>query len=865
MTIEQLLAGQKDNHIFPFFWQHGETEEKLREYMGVIQDCNVGAVCVESRGHKDFCGPGWWHDMDIILEEARKRRMKVWILDDSHFPTGYANGALLSAPDKLRRQSVYSRKYAVKDGQKYFRGNLERIMGKIPTTPMGSMMSRLNGNHKITFHDGRLLGVTAMVNGNPVKAEWEKDGKKLIAKIPEGAQKLYVTFLTRNAGIHRSYMNMLDKESCRVLIDAVYEKHWEHYKEDFGKTIAGFFSDEPELGNGVYFKTDTYLGQDQDLPWSREVERKLPHLLGENWIERLSLLWENEGGEGERAKVRYLYMDLITRLVEENFSRQIGSWCGEHGVEYIGHIIEDNNQHARTGASLGHYFRGLAGQHMAGIDDIGGEVLPQKEDALAEGITKITGGRDGEFYHFMLGKLGASYGAIDPVKRGRCMCEIFGNYGWSEGVRLEKYLADHFMVRGVNNFVPHAFSPKEYPDKDCPPHFYANGNNPQYRHFGKLMLYMNRICALISGGCPVVDTAIIYHGEAEWMGKCMLTQKPARALAERQVDFHIIPSDVFGERGRYQASVGRQTLTVNGNVYKTIIVPYSQFLAEALAEGLSEAEKAGCRIIFLEAYPEGTQKGMCLPSNIYRCEVMSLGELQNEVHGEAGILPESGRIRIYHYKGEEEIYYLVNEDSCPYHGMLSVPALDDCYSYDPWENQVQELSYRQEGGKTCIFLDMKAGEGKVIAVGKKERLSQAFCLPRNKKVLSGHWNYSLCRAAGYPDFSEWKELKEFGNIGEKYPGFSGFIAYECTLDKPDASRVVLEIPDAGESVEVFLNGVSAGIQVLPPFYYDITDRLTEGGNRLRIEVATTLERERKCNKKNWQPIGILKDVILWME
>ena len=59
MTIEQLLAGQKDNHIFPFFWQHGETEEKLREYMGVIQDCNVGAVCVESRGHKDFCGPGW--------------------------------------------------------------------------------------------------------------------------------------------------------------------------------------------------------------------------------------------------------------------------------------------------------------------------------------------------------------------------------------------------------------------------------------------------------------------------------------------------------------------------------------------------------------------------------------------------------------------------------------------------------------------------------------------------------------------------------------------------------------------------------------------------------------------------------------
>ena len=35
------------------------------------------------------------------------------------------------------------------------------------------------------------------------------------------------------------------------------------------------------------------------------------------------------------------------------------------------------------------------------------------------------------------------------------MCEIFGNYGWSEGPRMEKYLADHFMVQGVNRYVPH--------------------------------------------------------------------------------------------------------------------------------------------------------------------------------------------------------------------------------------------------------------------------------------------------------------------------------------------------------------------------------------------------------------------------
>ena len=61
---------------------------------------------------------------------------------------------------------------------------------------------------------------------------------------------------------------------------------------------------------------------------------------------------------------------------KKDFSWPIGEWCRAHGVEYIGHLIEDNNHASKTGSSLGHYFRGLAGQDMAGIDDIGGQVMP---------------------------------------------------------------------------------------------------------------------------------------------------------------------------------------------------------------------------------------------------------------------------------------------------------------------------------------------------------------------------------------------------------------------------------------------------------------------------------------------------------
>ena len=62
-TITRILQGNADNHMLPFFWQHGEDEATLRKYMDVIQKANCHAVCVESRPHPDFCGEKWWQDL----------------------------------------------------------------------------------------------------------------------------------------------------------------------------------------------------------------------------------------------------------------------------------------------------------------------------------------------------------------------------------------------------------------------------------------------------------------------------------------------------------------------------------------------------------------------------------------------------------------------------------------------------------------------------------------------------------------------------------------------------------------------------------------------------------------------------------
>ncbi|MCF0128978.1 MAG: hypothetical protein HUJ70_10415, partial [Pseudobutyrivibrio sp.] len=62
-----------NNHILPFLWMRGEDEATLRREMEKISECGIGAVCLEARPHKEFCKEGWWHDVDIIIEEAKKR------------------------------------------------------------------------------------------------------------------------------------------------------------------------------------------------------------------------------------------------------------------------------------------------------------------------------------------------------------------------------------------------------------------------------------------------------------------------------------------------------------------------------------------------------------------------------------------------------------------------------------------------------------------------------------------------------------------------------------------------------------------------------------------------------------------------
>ena len=129
-NLQQNLQNKYGNYLYPFFWQHGESEELLRKYTEKISECGMDALCIEARPHPDFLGDKWWEDIDVILDEAKKRNMKVWILDDSHFPTGFVNGKIRDEYPQYKKMYLDMRRFDVVGPMNGARINMKLLKGR---------------------------------------------------------------------------------------------------------------------------------------------------------------------------------------------------------------------------------------------------------------------------------------------------------------------------------------------------------------------------------------------------------------------------------------------------------------------------------------------------------------------------------------------------------------------------------------------------------------------------------------------------------------------------------------------------------------------------------------------------------------
>ncbi len=844
--LSEMLNGGEGNCLLPFLWMHDGHHEELPQLVRQVYDSGARALCVESRPHEGFAGQSWWDDMDVVLAEAEKLGMKVWILDDKHFPTGFANGMIAEKYPERRMWHLTE--------------DHVDVVG-----PARDIAILLRDRVRSDDDDDVLLGAYAFrradegetLDSEAIDLTAHIHGRYLYWDVPAGVYRIFTLYKTRRGELHKNYIHMIDAESVKVLIEAVYEPHYAHYARYFGNTIAGFFSDEPSFGNkqighntGAVSIYDQRLGQQGlPLPWSEEAYELLCGKLGGEALSRLPALWFPQNGL--ETEVRVAYMDVITDLWRRHFSMQLGEWCRERGVEYIGHIIEDMNAHARLTYSGGHYFRSLDGQDMAGIDVVLHQIIPGLPHHIH--AASLAGNAvDPEFFDYVLARLAASHSHIQPRMKNRAMCEIFGAYGWAEGLPMMKHLMDHMLVRGINRFVPHAFSPK-YPDPDCPPHFAAGGLNPQFSAFARLMKYTNQTVHLLGEGEETVSAAILYHAEAEWSGRdYMLMQKPARALYDAQLNYDFLPIDAILEKG----AVREGALCVEKMRYPLLIVPYAAWLPETFLEKAAELERQGMKLVFVDGRPEGFEGGMAVPLDELAGYVRSLGAQDISLETPFPLL------RFLHVRREgTDVFMLVNESmSEAFEGTVCLPVAGEGVRIDL---QLDEVS-KVPGGR----LPMKLERGQSVLLvyggafdGLENTKEYEPCGP-----LEARWTLSVKPALPGGEYSEPHTIDALCNLtGPKGdPAFSGWMRYETEFEAP-AGAAAIDLGVVGECVHAWLNGADLGERYDLPYRFDLSAALRPGRNQLKLEISNNLVHQHMDRFSQFiqiNPSGLLGPVTL---
>lgn len=601
-------------------------------------------------------------------------------------------------------------------------------------------------------------------------------------------------------------------------------------------------------------------------------------------------LWttpDRNSNENKSGLCRMQFADIAARLYGKNFCEQIGDWCRQHGVEYIGHVIEDGGMHAHMGIGAGHYFHALWGQDMAGIDVVLQQIRPGLDDCKFHSVGGNLG-YHGELYHYALAKLAASLAHIDSKKKGRALCEVFGAYGWAEGLKLMKWLLDHMLVNGINYFVPHAFSMKDFPDPDSPPHFYARGMNPQFPYFKNLMEYCNRVSHLISNGVHIPAVAVVYPAEQEWAGEYLPVEAIGKQLLRNQIDYEILPTDVL-----LTMTVVEGKLKWENEQVPVLILSGSRCITKTLADWLCKAAEKGLKIVVVGQKPLAMDSNGILgewtsqiKDNLTICEQEGLADILYSFGvGEIKTKKYEPWLRYYHYKHQNGEFWLFMDQSetegidtslCFEDGMMDSYKIDkecSCW-YQAWENTVEPCEW---GENNDLSLQLAPGEMKVLYMGdctpyakilaekqeimklKKAAVSQAGKI----KIAPDAWKLWI-KETGTEKYVL-QEREKTGDFCRKHPYFCGVMRYETTVFLPKVKSCELNLGEVYETAHVLVNEKEAGVRVALPYSFEIGKLLHEGENRIIVEVVNTLANRQRDFFSMTMPIepsGLIGPVTL---
>jgi len=771
------------------------------------------------RGEPKYLSPEHMDQVKFVVQEAKKRGMKIWFEDEYDYPSGFAGGKISEQYPQLTMQGLDADiRISVFPGQTL----------KMPTPP--DTLAAL----AVYPATGTLQSVTIDSSGikwtappPPPGAGWPKPWELILIRHMYRSSPTRMSARadgTRAKDSLYSLIDYLDPNATRAFLKITHETYKQAVGDEFGKTVLGFFGDEPDY---------TAL-----MPWTPRLLDEFRQQKGYDLQQYLPLLFAPKMTD-EAWRVKADYWDVWSGLFRDNFFGVQADWCAKNNVEYLVHLNHEETalrfdwpeDHIRN---EGDFLRDMRYVEVPGIDN------------LSQLVPGAIHRADGTWYENLnFPKLASS--AAHLFGKPKVWTESAGGSG-IDG----KFQLDFQVVRGVTALqirvpvvVRGGFGATAAPSSPPGP-----GGTPVPPEAPMLAWYTDRAGYLMAIGRPAAQVGLYYPSNSMWMGDEEADHSMTKLgwqLLEHQVDWDYFDEQSLGSVATL-ADGGFKDLS--GQVFRAIVVPSTTVISRVGLERFQAFVKAGGKVIFVGKTPtlvvdKTFRDAKDKPDLSFATLIEPAGDITPrvlEALPKPDVKLDSPWQRLtYNHRSwrDAELYYFFNESNKEESRMATIAGHGQAQVWDLGTGEIHPISVATADGDSVRFtLMLGPYEAKVVVVGPLPAgvaSPEPSLAPGNTLAeLGGDWTLDLNGKQVTTPLKSWEELGT-----QSFAGPATYRKQFTAAAAPAGKRVFLEIADVHEYAKVKLNGKELEGHAWQPYRWEVTNVVKPGSNDLEVEVRTT--------------------------
>ncbi len=659
---------------FYWGWDGEITDEVIARDLDAFKARGVHIVTLES-GYDmgaPYLSPEWFALVKRTVEMARERDMRVWIVDEGKYPSGFAGGKFTIDAPELRMKALVVADTLEVAGK-------VTISQKLPTDIIGAIaINQADTTNQILEIQSGQLQWTAP------EGEWSI---LLIKHDFRSSPTRAVNNPTHGKDTSNSLMDYLDPAATKKFLEFTHEEHKKRVGSEFGKTVLGFRGDEPDYSI-------------RGIPWTPKIFEIFKKRKGYDVQPYVASFFISKPTD-EQKRIKADYWDVWSDMFGEYFFQQQADWCAQNNLEYLVHLNKEDDM-MQLVTHEGDFFECMRHVQMPGVDAIWNQIWPDNTNATN--------------YPKYASSSAHVYG------KPRSFTESFAAYHIKPSVAQAKWVLDYQLVRGINMvevmFVPASSSGK----------LGLNGWTAS-EEFSGVANYIHRCCYLLSQGRPAADIAVYHPTTSLWLGHKESNDyvlQLMQTLLETQHDFDFVDETALSsamqlENGRFK--------NLSGQTYRTVLIPSAFAISKQALNRLKSFAASGGKVVFLGDEPslvvDKTFRDATAPGDLSWAIKEPSGELTLEV---LKALPEPdvkldsacAEIKYVHRKlADADLFFFFNEGRVKQERNVTLTGKGQAQGWDAMKGKILKIDASSpDPGHVAFELKLEPWESKCIVVGK---------------------------------------------------------------------------------------------------------------------------------------------------